>query len=374
VTAHTATPAATSNATASRSAHGHNLALRGIAHRYGEMTALADINLDIAPGELVALLGPIGCGKTTLLRVIAGFLTPHTGDVLVDGKRINEVPPHRRAVGIVFQSYALFPHMTVADNVAYGLRARGADRARCEARVAEMLRLVQMERFRDRRTTELSGGQQQRVALARALAIEPTLLLLDEPFSALDKNLRLDMQIEIKHLLKTYGITSIIVTHDQEEALSMADRIVVLNQGRVEQVDPPSRIYDRPASLFVNQFVGHTNLLPGRLTEGSVVELAAGTKVRVRDTDGVASGSAIVVSVRPENLMVAEGPGEGSFPAKVRLTLPLGAMDVIEAVTADGLGLKLTRARGRGTAPFASGQAIHLKIVDSDAVSLFKQP
>jgi putative spermidine/putrescine transport system ATP-binding protein len=336
------------------------------------MTALADIDLEIAPGELVALLGPSGCGKTTLLRLIAGFLTPHTGDVLVDGKRVNDIPPHRRAVGIVFQSYALFPHMTVADNVAYGLRARGTDRGRCEARVSEMLRLVKMESFRNRQITALSGGQQQRVALARALAIEPTLLLLDEPFSALDKNLRLDMQIEIKYLLKTYGITSIIVTHDQEEALSMADRIVVLNHGRVEQVDAPSRIYDRPSSLFVNQFVGHTNLLPGRLGPDAAVTLAAGGQIRVRDTSGLAAGSEVVVSVRPENLMPAEGAGDGAFPATVRLTLPLGATDVVEAVTADGLALKLTRPRGRGTVPLANGKPIHLRIVDGEAVSVFR--
>jgi putative spermidine/putrescine transport system ATP-binding protein len=354
---------------------GHSVSLRGISHRYGDATALAGIDLEIAPGELLALLGPSGCGKTTLLRVIAGFLTPYTGDVLVDGKRVNDVPPHRREVGIVFQSYALFPHMTVAENVAYGLRARGVERARREARVADMLRLVKMTSFRDRRPGELSGGQQQRVALARALAIEPKVLLLDEPFSALDKNLRLDMQIEVKHLLRTYGITSIIVTHDQEEALSMADRIVVLNQGQVEQIDTPGRIYERPSSLFVNRFVGQTNLMPARLAEaGAPVTLAAGPRLRLAGTDGMARDAAILVSVRPENLRLARGDEADAFPATVRLTLPLGPVDVVEATTADGLALKMTRPRERGAALLAAGQAIHLKIIDSEALSLFPSP
>src|SRR5438132_635836 len=326
--------------------HGHSLALKAISHRYGDALALAEVNLDIRPGELIALLGPSGCGKTTLLRIIAGFLTPTTGQVLVDTQTINAVAASERNVGIVFQNYALFPHMTVLQNVSYGPRARGVERQKYHERAQEMLRLVKMETFAGRYPGELSGGQQQRVALARAFAIEPKILLLDEPFSALDKNLRLDMQIEVKGLLKQYGITSILVTHDQEEALSMADRIVVLNQGQVEQTDIPTRIYDSPASLFVNRFVGHTNLVAGKLTRAAgptcTVQLNCGPTLDLKAPNGLGTGANVLVSIRPENLRVAAAPSPYTIPATARLNLPLGPVDVLEAVTADGLGIKLT--------------------------------
>ncbi|MDU3046067.1 ABC transporter ATP-binding protein, partial [Bradyrhizobium sp.] len=245
-------------------ARGCALMLQGVGHSFGATVALESIDLAVARGELIALLGPSGCGKTTLLQIIAGFLQPSRGAVSFDGVRIDRTPANRRRIGMVFQNYALFPHLTVAENVAYGLRARKSPGAMVKQRVAEMLARVQMTSFGDRFPRQLSGGQQQRVALARALAIDPVLVLLDEPFSALDKNLRLDMQIEIKSLLKSCGVTSIMVTHDQEEALSMADRIVVLNKGRIEQIDTPDALYDAPASLFVNGFIGHANFLKGR--------------------------------------------------------------------------------------------------------------
>ncbi|MDU6493934.1 ABC transporter ATP-binding protein, partial [Bradyrhizobium sp.] len=229
-------------------ARGCALMLQGVGHSFGATVALESIDLAVARGELIALLGPSGCGKTTLLQIIAGFLQPSRGAVSFDGVRIDRTPANRRRIGMVFQNYALFPHLTVAENVAYGLRARKSPGAMVKQRVAEMLARVQMTSFGDRFPRQLSGGQQQRVALARALAIDPVLVLLDEPFSALDKNLRLDMQIEIKSLLKSCGVTSIMVTHDQEEALSMADRIVVLNKGRIEQIDTPDALYDAPAS------------------------------------------------------------------------------------------------------------------------------
>src|SRR5205085_2852552 len=233
---------------------GHRLTLRGITHRFGDFTAVHDIELDISGGELVALLGPSGCGKSTLLRIIAGFIAQTEGSVLFDNEPVDHLAPNRRGAGIVFQNYALFPHMTVAENVAYGLHARSTPKEKIGPRVAEMLGLVHMDHLAERLPRQLSGGQQQRIALARALAVDPKILLLDEPFGALDKNLRLDMQIEVKRLQREYGITTILVTHDQEEALSMADRIAVMNRGRVEQFASATEIYDRPATLFVNQF------------------------------------------------------------------------------------------------------------------------
>src|SRR6266545_4857559 len=260
---------------------GHRLRLEDISHRFGDFVAVRDINLDVSGGELVALLGPSGCGKSTLLRIVSGFIPQSEGRVLFDDEPVDHLPPSRRGVGIVFQNYALFPHMTVTENVAYGLEAQRWPRHRIGARVNEMLELVHMREFAERQPRQLSGGQQQRVALARCLATDPKLLLLDEPFGALDKNLRLDMQIEVKRLQRDYGITTVLVTHDQEEALSMADRIAVMNRGRIEQVASPTDIYDHPATLFVNRFVGTTNLIPGKLVGidagGCDVQLVGGT-------------------------------------------------------------------------------------------------
>src|SRR5579871_6281407 len=244
-------------------ARSHRVRLDGISHRFNDAVAVAGIDLDIMGGELVALLGPSGCGKSTLLRIISGFIRQTAGHVLFDDEAVDHLSPGARGAGIVFQNYALFPHMTVAENVAYGLQAHRWPREKIAPRVDEMLALVHMSEFAQRKPRQLSGGQQQRVALARCLAIDPKVLLLDEPFGALDKNLRLDMQIEVKRLVRDSGVTTILVTHDQEEALSMADRIAVMSRGRIEQVSSPTEIYDRPKTLFVNQFVGSTNAVPG---------------------------------------------------------------------------------------------------------------
>src|SRR5258707_745210 len=249
---------------------GHRLTLDNITQRFNDFVAVRDINLDVAGGELVALLGPSGCGKSTLLRIMSGFIRQTEGRVLFDGEPVDHLTPSQRGVGIVFQNYALFPHMSVADNVAYGLQAHKWPRQKIAPRVAEMLALVHMGEFAERKPRQLSGGQQQRIALARCLATDPKLLLLDEPFGALDKNLRLDMQIEVKRLQRVYGITTVLVTHDQEEAMSMADRIAVLNHGNIEQCAPATEIYDRPASLFVNQFVGTANVLRGEFVSANV--------------------------------------------------------------------------------------------------------
>jgi putative spermidine/putrescine transport system ATP-binding protein len=356
------------------SPRGNELALVGISHWFGATQALGDVSFAIMPGELIALLGPSGCGKTTLLQIIAGFLRPSAGEVRLDGRRINHVPANRRRVGMVFQNYALFPHLSVFENVAYGLRARKAPSAAMNDKTAEMLALVKMTGLAKRLPNQLSGGQQQRVALARALAIEPGVVLLDEPFSALDKNLRLDMQIEIKGLLKNYGVTSIIVTHDQEEALSMADRIVVLNRGRVEQIGAPDALYDRPSSLFVNQFIGHANFLAGRLMAPDRVRLDAGADIALAKPATVPVGAPVTVSVRPENITITESADAGALSATVRVTLPLGAAEVIEAVAGNGATIKIHRPRSPASKPIAVGTALGLVITDPTGIGIFADP
>lgn len=356
------------------SPRGNELALVGISHWFGATRALENVTLEISPAELIALLGPSGCGKTTLLQIIAGFVRPSAGEVCLDGNRIDHVPANRRRIGMVFQNYALFPHLSVFENVAYGLRARGAPAAAIKAKAAEMLALVKMAGFAERLPGQLSGGQQQRVALARALAIEPGIMLLDEPFSALDKNLRLDMQIEIKGLLKSYGVTSIIVTHDQEEALSMADRVVVLNAGRVEQIGAPDALYDRPSSLFVNQFIGHANFLPGRLIAADRVQLDAGAEIALAAPAKVPVGASVTISVRPENITITDAATTSGLPAVVRVTLPLGAAEVIEAVAANGATIKLHRPRSPASKPIAAGTPLSLVIADPTGIGLFPDP
>jgi putative spermidine/putrescine transport system ATP-binding protein len=339
---------------------GHTVDIDAVTHRYGPVTAVADVTLAVRAGEIVALLGPSGCGKTTLLRVVAGFVRPWAGSVRIDGKPIDHLPANARNVGIVFQSYALFPHMTVAQNIAYGLQARGVPRAEVRKTVDRFLEIVRLTDFRDRLPRALSGGQQQRVAVARALAVEPRVLLLDEPFSALDKGLRLDMQIEIKRLQRQFGLTAILVTHDQDEAMSVADRIAVMNHGRVEQLDTPVNVYDRPATLFVSGFIGTTNLLRGRVVESSpgvtLVELDAGAKLGVPTGRAFAAGAAVTLSARPEQLCLHAEPGAGRWLVQRRLAVPLGPNTMHDLQTRDGVTLKLVEAR-RGPAAETAGEA-----------------
>jgi putative spermidine/putrescine transport system ATP-binding protein len=324
--------------------------LDGLTHRYGTTTAVDDVTLTIEAGEIAALLGPSGCGKTTLLRIIAGFVRQNAGRVIVGGSAIDDLPANRRNVGIVFQNYALFPHMTAAENIAYGLRARGQSKHEIKPTVARFLDVVRLGGLADRLPRQLSGGQQQRVALARALAVGPSILLLDEPFSALDKGLRLDMQIEIKRLQRQFGLTAILVTHDQEEAMSVADRIAVMNRGRVEQFDTPVGVYDRPATLFVNGFIGTTNLLPGRILTArgdghAAVALDAGAKVMVASDRGFAPGTRVVVSARPEQLELFGDATEERWPVTVGMVVPLGATAIWDLGAADGTRLKLAERR-----------------------------
>ncbi|MBP0462814.1 ABC transporter ATP-binding protein [Roseomonas sp. PWR1] len=287
---------------------GHALALSGLTKRYGDFTAVDKVSLDVASGEFLTLLGPSGSGKTTILMAVAGFVAPSEGAILLDGRDITPLPPERRDFGMVFQGYALFPHMTVAENVAFPLRVRGLSRADRDAKVRAALDLVQLGYFADRLPKQLSGGQQQRVALARALVFDPNLLLLDEPLSALDKKLRAELQEELKALHRRVGRTFINVTHDQEEALSLSDRIAILNHGKLVQAGAPTDLYERPRTRFVADFLGKSNFLEGdvrAVVPGGFALEAGGTHVVVAMPPGIdapRAGGRCVVSLRPEKV------------------------------------------------------------------------
>jgi len=305
----------------------------GVEKSYdGVRQAVRHLDLDILRGEFLTLLGPSGSGKTTTLMMLAGFETPTAGEILLEGRPIARLPPHRRGIGVVFQSYALFPHMTVAENVAFPLSVRGVGRAEREARVARALEMVRLPGYGDRRPAQLSGGQQQRVALARALVFEPPLVLLDEPLGALDKQLREEMQLEIRHIHERLGVTMVYVTHDQAEALTMSDRIAVFRDGAIRQLDAPQALYERPADAFVASFVGENNRLPARVVgeeDGLVtVELASGQRLRARRGDAGPAGARAVLSVRPERVALAaaspEELGEHALPATVAEVIYLG--------------------------------------------------
>jgi putative spermidine/putrescine transport system ATP-binding protein len=353
---------------------GHRLTLENITQRFADAVAVRDVNLDVQGGELVAILGPSGCGKSTLLRIISGFIRQSQGRVLFDGEPIDDLSPSQRGVGIVFQNYALFPHMTVAENLAYGLQARRLPREKIALKVAEMLKLVHMSEFAQRKPRQLSGGQQQRIALARCLAIDPHVLLLDEPFGALDKHLRLDMQIEVKRLQRESGVTTILVTHDQEEALSLADRIAVMSRGRIEQVSSPTEIYDTPRTLFVNQFVGSTNVLGGEfaLANGSAkVRIANGTVIDVPPTPGIASGSRVAVSIRPEHLRFEPPFGASGMAGTVKAVLPLGPHVVYEVEISPGVAVKVSEPRDAQNALRMSGDRVVIVPASAAACHVF---
>ncbi|PQO22974.1 polyamine ABC transporter ATP-binding protein [Rhodobacteraceae bacterium WD3A24] len=282
------------------------ISIRDITKTFGDFTAVDDVSLDIYRGELFCLLGASGCGKSTLLRMLAGFERPTAGQIIIDGQDMSEVPPHRRPTNMMFQSYALFPHMSVEKNVAYGLLREGVDKAEVKRRVAEMLRLVKLERQARRKPDQLSGGQRQRVALARALIKRPKLLLLDEPMAALDKKLREETQFELVRIQETLGVTFIVVTHDQDEAMTLSTRIGVMNEGRIEQIGEPREIYEHPATRYVADFIGSVNLFEGRVEAAGSdlmrIETADAGPVLVPPRPGLKHGQTVWISLRPERI------------------------------------------------------------------------
>jgi spermidine/putrescine transport system ATP-binding protein len=301
--------------------------LRDVTKRFGDFTAVDDLSLAVGEGEFFTLLGPSGCGKTTTLRMVAGFEEATEGQVLIDGADVVGLPPYKRPTNTVFQSYALFPHLSVADNVAFGLRRKKVDKTEADRRVGEELERVGLAREANRRPAQLSGGMQQRVALARALVNFPKVLLLDEPLGALDLKLRKGLQVQLKRIQREVGITFVYVTHDQEEALTMSDRIAVMNQGRIEQVGDPGDVYDKPASSFVAGFIGVSNLMPGTVRKsggGGEVELDSGVTVKA-PVDGFSAGERCQAVVRPEKLEIGDGSrGDPSVEGLVESSLYLG--------------------------------------------------
>ncbi|MEQ1944865.1 ABC transporter ATP-binding protein [Mesorhizobium sp. VNQ89] len=291
------------------------LELKGLQKDFGPLRVVKDFNLDIEQGEFVSFLGPSGCGKTTVLRMVAGFEEPSAGSISVGGKEVTRLKTSQRDMGMVFQAYALFPNMTVAQNIGFGLKVRGASSSEISARVTEMLKLIQLDQLADRYPYQMSGGQQQRVALARALAPQPKVLLLDEPLSALDAKVRVSLRDEIRAIQKRLGITTIFVTHDQEEALSISDRVIVMYQGKAEQVGTPFEIYNRPATKFVANFVGTLNTLEGTVTDPSAgtVRVGTGEVVLKGKLNGSKAGDPVSLALRPEAISLGRQPGRDAM-------------------------------------------------------------
>lgn len=329
------------------------LSVQGLTHSYGGNNAVSDVSFTIEPGEIVALLGPSGCGKSTVLRAIAGLIQPKTGKIVLGDQELANVSARARGIGMVFQNYALFPHLTVAENIAYPLACQQISRAERKQRVAEMLSLVRLNEFGHRLPRELSGGQQQRVAVARAIAGRPSLLLLDEPFGALDRALRFDLQVELLHLQKTLGITTLIVTHDQEEAQSLASRLVLMNKGNVEQIDTPMAVYDQPKTLFVNTFIGQTNQLQGTVlrfdNDTTLIGLPDQSTVRLPRRLNFTTGSKVTLTFRPEEVRLCLQPGENTQPVRMTVSVPLGPTLLHDLALEDGTRLKASEVRGPST-------------------------
>ena len=356
----------------------HDMAVeaRSVTKTFGgdadEVTALDDVDISIRENEFFTLLGPSGCGKTTLLRLIAGFEHPTRGEIRLHGEDISHLPPYRRPVNTVFQSYALFPHMSVAENVAFGPEMLGRPGVEVARTVDEMLALVRMEEFSGRSPDQISGGQQQRVALARALAAHPRVLLLDEPLSALDLKLRKEMQIELKRLQHETGITFVFVTHDQEEALTMSDRIAVMNEGRILQVGAPREIYDHPAERFVANFIGESNLLRGELgaIEGGTgtVALPSGVRLSASVPDGAAGTGPVNVAIRPEHVRLTADPAAGTLSGRIENVVYFGTDTLYHLRLATGEPFTVRAQNARDGSPDArAGDTVGVSIRDNVA-------
>jgi len=340
------------------------LKIEGVDKHFGSHSALSNITLAVPEGSFVCLLGPSGCGKTTLLRIIAGLEQPSRGHILLDGADITAVPAHRRDFGMVFQSLALFPHLTVGENVAYPLRLRGISKADQEREVKRLLDLVRLPGIAERGISQISGGQRQRVAVARALALKPRLFLLDEPMSALDAKLREALQVELKILQERLGITTILVTHNQREALTMADLVVVMSEGHVQQVAPPMEVYRRPSNAFVADFVGTTNLISGVVRQPGRVE-AAGAVLAL--PSALMSGD-VIISVRPEDLRLACGPSQNVLSGKLVFIRHLGA--TTELSVDIGATVLIVQVPTRDSEAMSSGAPVFVAIDPASCVVL----
>jgi spermidine/putrescine transport system ATP-binding protein len=350
--------------------------LRRLTKRWGNFTAVADVSLEVRAGEFMTFLGPSGCGKTTLLRMISGFETPTEGAVCLAGEDVTDLPPYQRNVNQVFQSYALFPHLNVEENIAFGLKMKKTAKSEIAERVRGVVELVSLGGFEMRRPSELSGGQRQRVALARAIVCEPRVLLLDEPLSALDAKLRHQMQLELKCLQKKLGITFIFVTHDQEEALTMSDRIAVINKGRIEQLGDVNAIYHSPRTTFVANFIGHANILPAtvvaRGAEGVRIKIAGQLDLLIRDANLSPGAESLLVSIRPEKIHLEKKRPAGAFnvfEAEIVDEIFKGATDQLELLTSEGLALTAVAANESAHEEnFAKGDKVFCSLHPNDIV------
>ncbi|MBZ9863144.1 ABC transporter ATP-binding protein [Mesorhizobium sp. CA12] len=357
-------------ASAAAGANNPAVEFRNIEITYGKFVAVRDFSLSIGKGSFVTLLGPSGCGKTTILRSIAGLVDISAGQIMIGGRRVDDVPIYKRNIGLVFQSYALFPHKSVFDNVAFGLKYRNVAKPEIKRKVGQALDMVRLPGSEKKLPSQLSGGQQQRIALARAIVFEPQVLLLDEPLSALDANMREEMRVEIKKIQKETGITAIFVTHDQEEALSMSDRIVVMNAGSAEQIGTPEEVYERPATAFVADFLGKANMLSGTVSRSdgpTIVTLAGGQTVNVLSPKALPQGSVVTVVVRPQKLSVGRASAN-RLPGRIVSASYLGGSAIYEV----DIGGK---ANIRANAPIdgrvlREGEAIELGFDADDCVLL----
>jgi len=333
--------------------------LRGCTRDYGGVRAVDALDLGVHEGEFLSLLGPSGCGKTTTLNLIAGFVEPTAGCILVDGEDVTGRPAHLRGLGVVFQSYALFPHLSVFENVAFGLRERRVPGGEVARRVGDALELVRLDRRGGQRPSELSGGMQQRVALARALVYRPRVVLLDEPLAALDKKLREEMRSELREIQRSVGITTVFVTHDQTEALGLSDRIAVMSRGRIEQLGAPREIYDHPATRFVADFIGASTVLRGRAVAVDRLAVAGDASLRVAACRALRVGEEVELAIRPERVRLARGPGDNVLDARIEGLVYQGAQTEVTARLGDGQRV-LVFVTEPAPVPLASGQTVHL--------------
>ncbi len=345
--------------------------LRNVTLAYGSFVAVKDVSLSIGKGEFVTLLGPSGCGKTTILRSIAGLVQPTGGEINVAGRRIDNIPIHKRNIGLVFQNYALFPHKTIFENIAFGLKYRKVEKSEIGRKVTRALEMVRLPGVEKKLPSEMSGGQQQRIALARAIVIEPDVLLLDEPLSALDANLREEMRTELKIIQREVGITTIFVTHDQDEALAMSDRIVVMNKGLIEQVGTPEDVYRRPESLFVASFLGQSNLLPGRVTSvaqgTTTVQLDGGPEIAVAAPAAARAGDPVTAVVRAQKVQLGLPERATGLAGKIASTSYLGGS---AAYFVDMGGLRLQSISTIDDRVWREGEAVSIAVAPGDVLLL----